>query len=339
MAENAVQTDPKGLKGIHKAAVFLLSLPGDQSKKILSQLDDLEIIELSKTMATLSNVSDEFVKETMDEFINKTTGSGSIGGKSAAEKLLNEFFPKDKVAQIMADLKGNADSMWNKLNKVDEKDLAQYLEHEHPQTVAVILSKIKPDLAAKVFSSLPQEFSVDVMNRSVRMDSIQRDVIDNIEETLKTEFITRFAKSTQKDPHERLAEVFNFFDRVTEGRFMDALENQNQVSAERIRSLMFTFVDMIKLDATGIQTVLRVADKSRLALALKGANEEIKKLFFDNMSERAGKLLKEDMEGLGMVRLKDVDAAQMEIVSQTKELIESGEVQIVVGGEDEQLIG
>jgi len=218
--------------------------------------------------------------------------------------------------------------------------LAQFLRSEHPQTIAVILSKLRPDHAAKIFNLFPDDMSLDIMKRTIRMDSVQRDVLANIEDTLKHEFISNFAKAQKKDPHERMAEVFNFFDRATEGKFMEALERDNAESAERIRSLMFTFTDMVKLDNSGIQAVLKGADKTKLALALKGANEDIKKLFFDNMSERAGKLMREDMEGLGMVRLKDVDAAQMEIVSQTKELIDRGEVTIqVLGGDDDQLIG
>lgn len=330
------------LTGRQKAAIFMLALPENVVVKIFSELDELEVLELSQVMASLGKIPSEHVEKLFLEFVEKAGSPATVTGSlSSTEQLLLKIFPQEKVNQIMSELRGPAGkNMWEKLNNVDEKSLAQYLRNEHPQTIAVILSKIRPDHAAKIFSLFPDELSLDIMNRTIRMDSVQRDVLMNIEETLKSEFISNFAKAQKKDPHERMAEVFNFFDRATEGKFMEALERENAESAEKIRSLMFTFTDMVKLDAAGIQAVLKGADKSKLALALKGANEDIKKLFFDNMSERAGKLMREDMEGLGMVRLKEVDAAQMEIVAQTKELIDRGEVTIqLTGGEDEQLIG
>lgn len=330
------------LTGRQKAAIFMLALPENVVVKIFSELDELEVLELSQVMASLGKIPSEHVEKLFLEFVEKAGSPATVTGSlSSTEQLLLKIFPQEKVNQIMSELRGPAGkNMWEKLNNVDEKSLAQYLRNEHPQTIAVILSKIRPDHAAKIFSLFPDELSLDIMNRTIRMDSVQRDVLMNIEETLKSEFISNFAKAQKKDPHERMAEVFNFFDRATEGKFMEALERENAESAEKIRSLMFTFTDMVKLDAAGIQAVLKGADKSKLALALKGANEDIKKLFFENMSERAGKLMREDMEGLGMVRLKEVDAAQMEIVAQTKELIDRGEVTIQLsGGEDEQLIG
>lgn len=329
------------LFGKKKAAAFLMALPEAQVQAIMKELDDMEVLELSQTMATLGKVRASDVEEIFVEFIDKAGSPASLTGSlSTTEALLSKIYDRDKVAEIMEEIRGPAGkTMWDKLNNVDEKSLVGYLKHEHPQTIAVILSRIKPEHAAKVFTLFPRDLALDVMNRSIRMQNVQRDVLLNIEDTLRSEFIANFARSSQKDPHERLAEVFNFFDRQTEQNMMDALEKENKESAEKIRSLMFTFIDLIKLDAPGIQTILKVVDKSKLALALKGANEEIKDLFFSNMSERATKLLKEDMESLGMVRLKDVDEAQMEIVTITKDLIDKGEIVVMQGGEDEQLIG
>jgi flagellar motor switch protein FliG len=328
------------LAGKQKAAAFMLALPETYVQKIFSELDEMEVLELSQAMAHLGSINAENVEAIFLEFMERAGSSASLTGTlSSTEALLLKVFDREKVSEIMEEIRGPAGkTMWDKLNNVDEKALANYLKSEHPQTIAVVLSKIKPEHAARVFTQFPAELTLEVMRRTINMENVQREVLYNIEETLKSEFIANFARTNQKDPHERLAEVFNFFDRNTEGRFMDGLERINKESAERIRSLMFTFNDLIKLDTFGIQTILRVVDKTKLALALKGAGEDLKNLFFKNMSERAAKLLKDDMEGLGLVRLREVDDAQMEIVAQTKDLIDKGEIIVAVGGEDEQLI-
>lgn len=330
------------LKGIQKAATFMLALPEDQLQQIFKELDEMEIMELSQAMANLGKVRAEDVESVFLEFVERSGSSASLMGTlSSTESLLGKIFDGDKVSSIMEEIRGPAGrTMWDKLNNVDENALAGYLRNEHPQTIAVVLSKINPAHAAKIFSLFPEDLSLEIMGRTINMDTVGREILNNIEQTLKSEFIANFSRGDKNDPHERLAEVFNFFDRPTEGRFMEALEAKNKEAAERIRSLMFTFSDLIKLDSAGIQTLMRVADKSKLGLALKGANDEIKELFFANMSERAAKLLKEDMEALGMVKLRDVDEAQMVIVGQTKELVDKGEIAISQGGDDDdQLIG
>lgn len=332
----------KSLKGIQKAAAFMLALPEAHVQKVFTELDEMEVVDLSQAMATLGKVRAEDVEDIFIEFVEKSGSSASlVGTLSSTEVLLGKVFSQSKVASIMEEISGPAGrTMWDKLNNVDEKSLANYLKNEHPQTIAVVLSKVKPDHAAKIFALFSDDLSLKIMNRTIHMETVGRDILGNIEETLKSEFIANFSRGDKKDPHERLAEVFNFFDRPTESRFMERLEKKNKEAAERIRALMFTFNDIVKIDATGIQTILRIVDKSKLALALKGANEEIKTLFFNNMSERAAKLLKEDMEALGMVRLRDVDEAQMAIVTATKDEIDKGNIVVNQGGDDnDQLIG
>ena len=159
-----------------------------------------------------------------------------------------------------------------------------------------------------------------------------------MERTLRAEFMTNLARSTSRDSHESMAEIFNNFDRNTEERFFAGLEERNRESAEKIKSLMFTFDDLIKVDPAGIQVILRQVEKDQLAMALKGASDEVKKLFFQNMSERAGKMMKEDMEAMGAVRLRDVDEAQAGVVAVAKALADSGEITIAGGGEDDELV-
>jgi len=331
----------KRLTGPEKAAIFMLALPEEYAGKIFERLDKAEVLEITQQMTSLGKISASQVDEIFLEFSQQTGQTSSlVGSLSNTEKLLKSIFSDEQVEDIMAELGGPAGkNLWEKLGNVGEEILANFLKNEHPQTIAVVLSKIRADNAAKVFPQLPEELSLDVMMRMLKMESVQKNVIKDVEETLRMEFMANLSRTQQIDPFEHIAEVFNAFDRQTEARFMEAVEDKSADAAEKIRSLMFTFDDLEKLDAAGIQTLMRVADKSKLALALKGTTDTIKDLFFNNMSERAAKLLKEDMEALGMVKLKDVDEAQLEIVMQTKKFIDNGEIQVAASGEEEELIG
>ena len=193
--------------------------------------------------------------------------------------------------------------MWDKLGNVHEAVLANYLKNEYPQTVAVVLSKVRPDHAARVLALLPESFSIEVVMRMLRMESVQKDVLDGVERTLRAEFMSNLARSTRRDAHEMMAEIFNNLDRASESRFVAALEERNRESAEKIKSLMFTFDDLSRLSSTAIQGLLRAVEKDKLPLALKGASESLREMFFKNLSERAGKMLRDDIEGLGPVKL------------------------------------
>ena len=174
--------------------------------------------------------------------------------------------------------------------------------------------------------------------RMLRMETVQKEILEKVEQTLRLEFMSNLARTTKRDAHEMMAEIFNSFDRQTEQRFLSSLEERNREAAEKIRSLMFTFEDLQKLDPNGIQTLLRAVEKDKLALALKGASDLIKDLFFSNMSERAGKILREDMESLGPVRLKDVDEAQMIMVNNAKDLAAKGEILLADSKGDDELV-
>jgi flagellar motor switch protein FliG len=174
--------------------------------------------------------------------------------------------------------------------------------------------------------------------RMLRMETVQKEILEKVEQTLRLEFMSNLARTTKRDAHEMMAEIFNSFDRQTEQRFLSSLEERNREAAEKIRSLMFTFEDLKKLDPNGIQTLLRAVEKDKLALALKGASDLIKDLFFSNMSERAGKILREDMESLGPVRLKDVDEAQMIMVNNAKDLAAKGEILLADSKGDDELV-
>jgi flagellar motor switch protein FliG len=228
--------------------------------------------------------------------------------------------------------------MWEKLSNVQEEVLANYLKNEYPQTVAVVLSKLRPEHAARVLAILPEELALDVVNRMLKMEAVQKEVLERVEQTLRTEFMSSLSQTRRRDAHEVMAEIFNNFDRQTENRFLTALEERSRESSERIKALMFTFEDLGKLDPGSAQTLLRHVEKDKLAIALKGATDSLRDVFFSNMSERAGKILREDMEALGPVRLKDVDEAQMRMVNVAKDLANKGEIMISSKQEDDELI-
>jgi len=332
--------DARKLTGPEKAAVILLSL-GEEHTRLWQGLEDDEIKEVSQAMATLGTVSAHVVEELLVEFVSGMSGSGAVMGSfEQTQKLLASFMPGDRVDSLMEEIRGPAGrTMWDKLGNVNEAVLANYLKNEYPQTVAVVLSKVKPDHAARVLTSLPEDFALECVQRMLRMEPVQREILDKIEQTLRTEFMSNLARTSKRDSHEMMADIFNSFDRQTEARFIGALEERNREAAERIRALMFVFEDLNKLDPGGVQTLLRAVEKDQLALALKGASEVLREMFFSNMSERASKIMREDMESMGPVRLKDVDSAQMAMVQAAKDLAAKGEIMLAgAGGADDELI-
>jgi flagellar motor switch protein FliG len=298
-----------------------------------------EIKEISSTMAQLGMIRSDVVEQICQEFSENINGAGNlIGSFENTERLLLKTLPRDRVSQIMDEIRGPAGrTMWDKLGNVNEAVLANYLKNEYPQTVAVVLSKIRTDHAARVLAILPDGFAIEVVMRMLRMESVQKDVLDGVEKTLRAEFMSNLARSSRRDAHEMMAEIFNSLDRTAETRFIAALEERNREAAERIKSLMFTFDDLQRLGGAAIQVLLRVVEKDKLPLALKGASDSLRELFFANLSERAGKMLREQIESLGPVKLRDVDEAQASVVASAKELAAQGTIEIGEG-KDEELV-
>ena len=331
---------PRKLTGPERAAVLMLALGEQHSGKIWGMLDDDELRELSVVMSTLGNIEAESVEHLLLEFVGRMSASGALMGNfDATERLLHQFLPVERVGGIMEEIRGPAGrNMWEKLSNVQEEVLANYLKNEYPQTVAVVLSKIRPEHAARVLGILPEDLSLDVVNRMLKMEAVQKEVLERVESTLRTEFMSNLSQTRRRDAHEVMAEIFNNFDRQTETRFMTALEDQNRESAERIKTLMFTFDDLTRLDTGSAQTMMRNIDKDKLAIALKGANETVRQFFMSNMSTRAAKMLADDMQAMGPVRLRDVDEAQSQLVNLAKDLAAKGEIMISKSRGDEELI-
>jgi flagellar motor switch protein FliG len=330
--------DYRSLNGLQKAALLVMSVGEDTAAKIFQLMHDDEIREISQTMANLGTVNATVIERLFVEFADQISSTGTLTGTyESTERLLSKVLDRGKVDQIMEEIRGPAGrTMWDKLGNVHESVLANFLKNEYPQTVAVVLSKVKPDHGARVLSMLPEAFAMEVIMRMLRMESVQKDILDDVERVLRNEFMSNLARTSRRDAHEMIAEIFNNLDRASESRFLTALEERNRDSAEKVRSLMFTFEDLGKLDPGGVQTLLRNIEKDKLPLALKGASETLRDLFLSNMSERASKMLKEDMAAMGPVRLRDVEEAQLAMVTVAKDLAGKGEIMLSdKKGEDE----
>lgn len=333
--------DFRKLNGSQKAAIFLMSIGEENATKLFGMMEDEEIREVSMMMSALGQVGADTVERLFLDFSEQMSAAGAVVGTyDSTERLLTKALGKSRVNSLMDEIRGPAGrTTWDKLGNVSEEVLANFLKNEYPQTIALVLSKIKPDHAAKVLTELPEELSMEVITRILSMEAVKKEVLDGIEKTLRNEFMSNLAKTQRRDSHELLADIFNNFDRTTETRFMGKLEERNSEAAERVRALMFTFEDLLKISGTGVQTLLRGIDKDKLGVALKGASQDLRDLFFSNMSERAAKILKEDMDAMGPVRLKDVDEAQMIIVNVAKDLAAKNEIMIAdQGAAEDQLV-
>ena len=327
------------MNGPQKAATFMLAVGEEHASKLFAMMHEDEIRDISQAMASLGTVSASAVEDLAREFTDSIGQTGNLVGTwETTERMLLRTLPRDRVSQIMEEIRGPAGrTMWDKLGNVNEAVLANYLKNEYPQTVAVVLTKVKAEHAARVLSMLPESFAMEVVMRMLRMESVQKEALDGVEKTLKAEFMSNLARAQRRDAHEMMAEIFNNLDRQSESRILAALEERNRDAAERIRSLMFTFDDLVRLDGQGVQVLLRNVPKEQLILALKGASENLRDLFLKNMSERAGKMFKEDLAGLGPVRLREVDEAQAAVVVMAKDLAAQGQIGLQEGREDEMV--
>lgn len=337
-----VRDDFRTLSGPEKAAIFLLSLSETHTAQLFEIMDDDEILELSQIMSSLGKIGPSVVERLFVDFAEQMSSSNTlVGSHDSTERMLSKSgLSQDKISNIMEEIRGPAGrTMWEKLGNVNEEILATFLQKEYPQTVAVVLSKVASEHAARVLAILPDGFALEVINRMLKMETVQKEILEEVEKTLRKEFMTNLSRTQRRDSHELMAEIFNNMERAVESRFMEDLEKDTPEAAEKIRSLMFTFDDLSVLDAASMQTIIRAIDKEKLPIALKGASDTLQELFFSNMSERAAKIMKEDMAAMGPVRLKDVEESQQYIVTVTKDLEGRGEVIISSGTQEDEMVG
>jgi flagellar motor switch protein FliG len=336
----AVDTkDISKLKGAQKVAIVMLSMSEQNATKIFSMLSEEEIREVSHAMSHLGSVSPEVVDKILHQFITSFSGeSNYFGNLQTTKKLLERVLDKDRVESLMEEIQGpQGKNTWEKLGNVNEEMLALYLRNEHPQTAALVISKMTSEHSAKVLSNLPEAFAYEVIIRMLNMGSVKKEVLDRVEKILRAEFISTISKTHKRDSFEMMADIFNSLDRNSEVKYMTMLESKYPEAADKIKNLMFTFEDLIKLDSKGIQTLLRAIDKSKLTIALKGSSDKVKDLFLGNMSQRAARIIQEELESLGPIRVREVDESQSEIINVAKELIAKGEIDLAEDESDEYI--
>lgn len=340
MSDALKANDVRNMKGSERAAIMMLALGEEHCARLFGMMHEDEIKDISSAMSQLGNIRSETVETICNQFMEGMGATGALNGSfESTENLLMKALPRDRVSQIMEEIRGPAGrTMWDKLGNVSEDVLANYLKNEYPQTVAVVLSKVKPEHSARVLALLPDTFAMEVVMRMLRMETVQKEVLDGVEKTLRAEFMSNLARSARRDAHELMADIFNNLDRQAETRFLNGLEERNRDAAERIKSLMFTFDDLQRLSGPAVQILLRSIEKDKLPVALKGASDKIKELFLGNMSERAAKMLRDDMAALGPVKLRDVDEAQGGIVLLAKELAAQGQIEITTSKDEEVIL-
>jgi flagellar motor switch protein FliG len=318
------------LSGLQKTAIFLMAMGENITKSIFEKMSDEEIRDISLAMASLGTVDAHIVEQVLEEYTKKMTSASTvIGSFEITEKFLNQVLPEKRRREIIGEMKGPAGkTTWDKLQNVNEEILANYLKNEYPQTVAVILARLSPQYSAKVMAYLPESFVMDVVMRLLHLEKVQKEVLDEIEQAIKTDFMSTLTKNEAIDSTEKVADIFNCLDRHTENRLMTGLFERNREVAENIRAKMFTFEDLIHLNGENLQKILRSIERQKIAYALKGASETLKSVFLENMSQNAGLMLLEDIDTLGAVRLRDVDAAQSSIIETAKKMAENGEIEL-----------
>ncbi|GAW92917.1 flagellar motor switch protein [Calderihabitans maritimus] len=328
----------KALTGLQKAAILLVSIGPELSSLLLKQLSESQIERISYEIANLGAVSAEQREEVLKEFLQLSEAQQYLlhGGIKYARELLERTLGPQKANEIIKKLIASSKARpFSLVRKTDPKQLVNFIRNEHPQTIALILSYLDPEQAAVVLSSLPDNMQSNIAKRIALMERTSPEVIREIEAILEKKLSSLVEQDfTEAGGINTLVEILNRVDRGSERVILEALEAENPELAEEIRKRMFVFEDILTLDDTSIRRVLREIDMKDLALALKGASDEVAQRIFRNLSKRASEMLREDIEFLGPVRLRDVEEAQQRIVQVIRRLDEAGEIIISRGGED-----
>ncbi len=328
------------LTGREKSAILMITLGHEVASEILRAIsDEDELAELTMEIANMGKIQPDIAKAVVEEFHDLYRASMYInnGGVEWAREALAKAVGPDRAADVLARLSTSLTTVpFEFVRRIDANQLLGFIQNEHPQTIALILAYLKPDQAALIIGGLPPEAQADVAGRIAMMDRTSPTIIREVEKILERKFSSVVSQDFfNAGGIKSLVEVLNRAARATEKTIIENLEEQNPELAEEIKKLMFVFEDIILLDDRGIQRVLKEVDSRELALALKAANEEVKAKVFKNMSERMSAIIKDELEFMGPVRLRDIEEVQQKIVAQIRKLEEMGEIIIGRGGQDE----
>ena len=330
------------LSGVQKAAILLIALGPERSSDIFKHLKEDEIEELTLEIANTRSVSPQVKEDVLNEFYQICLAQQYIaeGGIGYAKELLDKALGNERAQEVITKLTASLQVRpFEFVRKTDPSQLLNFIQDEHPQTIAMILSYLTSAQAAMVLGSLPPEKQADVAKRIAMMDRTSPDVIKEVERVLERKLSSLVNQDyTIVGGVDAIVNILNTVDRSTEKHIMEALEIEEPELADEIRKKMFVFEDILLLDDRAIQRVLRDVDNSDLGVALKGANEEVQNVIFKNLSKRLAAMIKEDMEFMGPVRMKDVEEAQQKIVRVIRKLEDAGEIVISRGGGDEIVV-
>jgi len=330
------------MSGKDKAAVLMVSLGPELSASVFKHLREEEIEDLTLAIAGLKRIEPQVRDEVIEEFHDLVLAREYLeqGGIEYARELLEKALGPDRAEQIIKRLTASlAVRPFDFARKTDPGQLLNFIQNEHPQTIALILAYLHPEQAGLILSSLSPELQVDVARRVASLDRTTPEVLQEIESTLEQR-LSAFVMDdyTVAGGVESIVDILNMVDRATEKTILDSLEEEEPELAEEIRKRMFVFEDIILLDDRSIQKVLREVDSKDLAMALKTASEEVASRIYKNMSKRAAEMLREDIEYMGPVRLRDIEETQQRIVATIRRLEDMGEIIIARGGEDEVIV-
>jgi flagellar motor switch protein FliG len=330
------------LPGAKKAAIIMVALGTQASSEIFKNLEENEVERLTTEIARLDNISPQVREAVLEEFHNLAMAQQFIsqGGIDYAREILERALGNRKAKEILEKVQQSIRTTgFNLLEDVDPKQLVNFIQKEHPQTIALLLAHMEPVNAAPIISSLPQELQVDVTTRIATMESISPETLAQVEEVLVGQIKSLFGGDVSEiGGVKAVAEMLNSVDRGAEKNILGNLERENPELATEIKNLMFVFEDVMLLDDRSMQRVLKEVDTKELSMALKGASEELQVKFFKNMSSRAADMIKEEMEFMGPIRLKDVEEVQQRIVDVIRRLEEDGEIVITGRGGDEEIV-
>lgn len=333
----------QGVSDRQKAAILLLALGPDLSAQVLKRLNEGEVELLVAEIAHVEKLPQGVTDKVLSEFHDLYEAQGFItsGGLEYASDILERALGKNKAREIIERLSATLEiAPFHFLRNADPNEILSFIEDEHPQTIALVLTHLRPEQASLILKQLETVLRAEVVRRIALMDRTTPDIIAEVENILesKVSSLARGQEYAAVGGLDATVKILNQVDRGTERAILEILEDENPELADEIRRKLFTFEDVINLEDRAIQRVLREVETKRLALALKTANDELKEKIFANMSQRAGEMLREDMEFLGPVRLKDVELAQQEIVNTVRRLEEDGEIIIARGGEEEIVV-
>ena len=332
----------ESISGVQKAAILLIALGPEKSASIFKHLKEEEIEELTLEIANTRTITPQVRDEILDEFYQVCLAQQYIaeGGINYAKEVLEKSFGADKARDVIGKLTASLQvKPFEFVRKTDPSQLLNFIQDEHPQTIALILSYLSAAQSALIISALPPDRQADVAKRIAVMDRTSPDIIKEVEKVLESKLASLVNQDyTIVGGVDAVVEILNTVDRGTEKHIMETLEIEEPELADEIRKKMFVFEDILLLDDRAIQRVLRDVDNSDLAIALKGSNEEVQNAIFNNLSKRLAVMIKEDMEFMGPVRMKDVEEAQQKIVNIIRKLEDSAEIVISRGGGDEIVV-